>query len=87
MTIQITGRAPTIQLDSTDGGQIYLSAACAAEVEITSAKCSSINVSLPGKNDQGEEEEGYFVEKAVPEMLRTIVKDGNLVTNVMEATG
>ena len=53
--IQITGVCPTIQLDSTDVGQIYLSKDSLA-VEITTAKCSSINVSLPVEG----EEEGVF---------------------------
>lgn len=77
--LQITGHAPTIQLDSTDSGQIYLSRACLG-VEITTAKCSSINVSLPVEG----EEDGVFEEKAVPEMLRTVIKDGKLVTSIVE---
>jgi adenylyl cyclase-associated protein len=77
--LQITGSAPTIQLDSTDSGQIYLSRACLG-VEITTAKCSSINVSLPVEG----EEDGVFEEKAVPEMLRTVIKDGRLVTSIVE---
>jgi len=80
--LQITGSAPTIQLDSTDSGQIYLSKDCLG-VEITTAKCSSINVSLPVEG----EEEGVFVERAIPEMLLTTVKDGKLVTSVMEHSG
>jgi len=78
-TIQITGSAPMIQLDSTDSGQIYLSKD-SLNTEITTAKCSSINVSLPVDG----EEDGVFEEQAVPEMLKTIVQDGKLVTNVVE---
>lgn len=80
--LQITGTAPTIQLDSTDSGQIYLSKECLG-VEITTAKCSSINVSLPVE----EEEEGIFVEHPIPEMFRTVVKDGKLVTSAVEHSG
>ena len=80
--LQITGSAPTIQIDSTDSGQIYLSKDCLG-VEITTAKCSSINVSLPVEN----EDDGVFVEQAVPEMLKTVVKNGKLVTTVMEHVG
>ena len=71
-----------IQLDSTDSGQIYLSKD-SLNTEITTAKCSSINVSLPVDG----EEDGMFEEQAVPEMLRTIVQDGKLVTNVVEHVG
>ncbi|KAJ7489861.1 cyclase-associated protein [Mycena galericulata] len=80
--LQITGSAPMIQLDSTDSGQIYLSKGSLG-VEITTAKCSAINVSLPVEG----EEEGVFEEQAVPEMLRTAVKDGKLVTTVVEHVG
>uniref|UniRef100_A0A0W0F912 Adenylyl cyclase-associated protein n=1 Tax=Moniliophthora roreri TaxID=221103 RepID=A0A0W0F912_MONRR len=80
--IQITGTAPMIQIDSTDSGQIYLSKS-SLDAEITTAKCSSINVSLPVEG----EEEGVFAEQPVPEMLRTCVKDGKLVTTVVEHVG
>ena len=80
--LQITGKAPTIQLDSTDVGQIYLSKDSLA-VEITTAKCSSINVSLPVEG----EEEGVFDEHPVPEMFRTVIQNGKLVTTVVEHAG
>ncbi|KAJ1309682.1 hypothetical protein OPQ81_006446 [Rhizoctonia solani] len=81
-TVQITGVAPTIQIDGSDSGQIYLSKECLG-VEIITAKCSAINVSIP---EEGEEE-GVFVERAVPEMLRTTVQNGKLVTNIVEHSG
>ncbi|KAI0373302.1 cyclase-associated protein [Pilatotrama ljubarskyi] len=80
--LQITGKAPTIQLDSTDSGQIYLSKDC-LDVEITTAKCSSINVSLPVEG----EEEGVFNEHPIPEMFRTTIIDGKLVTTAVEHAG
>jgi adenylyl cyclase-associated protein len=81
-TLQITGSAPMIQIDTTDSGQIYLSRESLG-TEITTAKCSAINVSLPVEG----EEEGVFEEQAVPEMLKTVVKDGKLVTTVVEHVG
>lgn len=80
--LEIKGSVPMIQLDSTDSGQIYLSKESLG-VEITTAKCSSINVSLP---EEGAED-GVFDEHAVPEMLRTVVKGGKLVTSVVEHVG
>ncbi|KZT11643.1 cyclase-associated protein [Laetiporus sulphureus 93-53] len=80
--LQVTGSAPTIQLDSTDSGQIYLSKSCLG-VEITTAKCSSINVSLPAED----EEDGVFHEHPVPEMFRTVIKEGKLVTTAVEHAG
>ncbi|QRW27563.1 adenylyl cyclase-associated protein 1 [Rhizoctonia solani] len=41
-TVQITGVSPTIQIDNSDSGQIYLSKECLG-VEIITAKCSAIN--------------------------------------------
>lgn len=80
--LQITGKAPMIQLDSTDSGQIYLSKEC-LDAEITTAKCSSINVSLPVEG----EEDGVFNEHAVPEMFRTTIVGGKLVTTAVEHAG
>jgi adenylyl cyclase-associated protein len=80
--LQITGSAPTIQIDSTDSGQIYLSKHCLG-VEILTAKCSSINVSLPVEG----EEEGVFKEFALPEMLKTMISDQRLETSIVEHVG
>lgn len=80
--LQITGTAPTIQANFTDSGQIYLSKACLG-VEIITAKCSAINVSLPVEG----EEDGVFNEHAVPEMLKSVVKDGKLVTTIVDHVG
>ena len=82
VTLQITGSAPTVQLDSTDSGQIFLSKDCLG-AEITTAKCSSINISLPVEG----EEDGIFDEKPLPEMLLTKIVDGKLVTTVVEHVG
>jgi len=71
-----------IQLDSTDSGQIYLSKQ-SLNAEITTAKCSAINISLPVEG----EEEGVFAEQPVPEMFKTVVQNGKLVTTVVEHSG
>lgn len=71
-----------VQVDTTDSGQIYLSKD-SLTTEITTAKCSAINISLPVE----EEEEGVFEEHPVPEMFKTLVKDGKLVTTIVEHSG
>lgn len=71
-----------VQLDSTDSGQIFLSKD-SLNAEITTAKCSAINISLPVEG----EEEGVFEEQAVPEMFKTTVVNGKLVTAVVEHSG
>lgn len=53
-------------------------------MEILSAKSSSINVSVP---EEGSTEEGLFVEKPVPEMMRSVVRGGQLVTTIVEMSG
>ncbi|KAI0811162.1 cyclase-associated protein [Irpex lacteus] len=80
--LQITGTAPTVQLDSTDSGIIYLSKDCLG-IEITTAKCSAINIQLPVEG----EEEGIFSEHPVPEMFKTVIKNGKLVTSAVEHAG
>jgi len=80
--LQVTGTAPMIQIDSTDSGQVYLSKD-SLNAEITTAKCSAINVSLPVEG----EEDGVFEEQPIPEMLKTVVKNGKLVTTIVEHTG
>jgi len=79
--IQVTGSAPMIQLDSTDSGQIYLSKD-SLNAEITTAKCSAININLPVG-----QEEGMFDEQPVPEMFKTVVQNGKLVTTIVEHAG
>ncbi|OAV95574.1 hypothetical protein PTTG_08485 [Puccinia triticina 1-1 BBBD Race 1] len=80
-TVQVLGKCPTIMIDATDGGQVYLSKD-SLDVEILTAKTSALNVSLPSG-----EEEGVFVEKSLPEQLKTFIKDGKLITTVFEHTG
>ncbi|PPR00051.1 hypothetical protein CVT24_009007 [Panaeolus cyanescens] len=80
--IQILGSAPMIQIDQTDSGQVYLSRD-SLSTEITTAKCSAINISLPVEG----EEDGVFEEQPVPEMLKTVVSNGKLITTVVEHSG
>lgn len=84
-TIQILGNTPTITVDSTDSGNLYLSKDCIdGKTEIITAKSSAINVSLP---DPDTDEQGVFVERAVPEQLKTVVKGGKLETTIVEHSG
>ena len=80
--LQITGVAPMVQLDSTDSGIIYLSKECLG-IEITTAKCSAINIQVPVEG----EEEGIYSEHPVPEIFKTVIKDGKLITSAVEHAG
>ncbi|KAL7420321.1 suppressor of rasval19 [Cryptotrichosporon argae] len=78
---QITGTVPTVQIDTTDSGQLYLSTACMNSVEIITSKTSAINISVPTGTD------GDFAERPVPEQMKSRVVDGKLVTEIVEHAG
>lgn len=80
-TVQILGAVPTLQIDGTDGGQVYLSKASLG-IEIITAKSSALNISLPVDG----EEDGVFEEKPVPEQIKTVVQAGKLVSSIVEHT-
>lgn len=82
-TVQVLGTVPTILVDSTDGGQIYLSRDSLG-VEVITSKTSGLNISLPLQGG----EEGEFIEKAVPEQMKTVIgTDGKLQTEIVEHSG
>ncbi|TKA77810.1 hypothetical protein B0A55_04589 [Friedmanniomyces simplex] len=80
--VQITGAVPTVLLDQVDGGSIYLGKESLA-TEVFTSKCSSINVVLPPEN----EEEGDSREVPLPEQMRTVVRGGKLVSEIVEHAG
>lgn len=77
--IQVTGTCPTINIDKTDGIQVYLSKS-ALGAEIMTAKSSEMNILFQGADDE-------FIEKPVVEQFKTIVKNGALVTVPVEHKG
>jgi adenylyl cyclase-associated protein len=79
--VQITGMCPTVQVDTTDSGNIFLSKECMDTVEVVTSKTSALNISIPAGED------GDFVERPVPEQMRSRVVDGKLVTEIVEHAG
>ncbi|BEI82609.1 hypothetical protein CcaverHIS002_0304770 [Cutaneotrichosporon cavernicola] len=79
--VQITGVVPTIQVDSTDSGQVYLSKACVETVEIITSKTSALNISIPTSED------GDYAERPVPEQMKSRIVNGRLVTEIVEHAG
>ncbi|KAK5175170.1 suppressor of rasval19 [Saxophila tyrrhenica] len=79
--IQITGSVPTIMLDQVDGASVFLGKESLG-TEVFTSKCSGVNVVLPP-----EEEEGDSVEVPLPEQIRTVVKGGRLVSEIVEHAG
>jgi adenylyl cyclase-associated protein len=79
--VQVEGKVPTVLLDQVDGAQIYLSADSLA-TELFTSKCSAINVVVPPENDDDDSRELAF-----PEQIRSVIKNGKLVSEVVEHAG
>ena len=76
--LQVVGTLPTLLLDQVDGATVYLGKD-SLNTEILSSKSSSVNINLPVEDD--------FVENPVPEQIRTYIKDGKLVNEIVEHAG
>ena len=72
---------PLLNIDKTDGVQVYLSPEC-LDVEIVTAKSSEMNVLVP-------QEDGDFSEFPIPEQYKTVFdsKKKRLVTTCSESLG
>ena len=73
------GNVPTVAIEKTDGAMVYLSPDSLG-VEIITAKSSEMNILIPGPD-------GEFIEQAVPEQFKTLVKNGKLSTSCTEKAG
>jgi len=76
--VQITGKAPTVSIDKTDGAQIYLSKDGLA-TEVLSSKSSEMNVLIPGAKVDDD-----MIEIPIPEQFKTIYVDGKFKTELVE---
>ncbi|KAH0296971.1 adenylate cyclase-associated protein, partial [Aureobasidium melanogenum] len=79
--LQVLGTLPTVMLDQVDGASIYLSKE-SLNTEIYTSKCASINVNLPPQTEQDD-----YKECPLPEQFRTFIKDGKLVSEIVEHAG
>lgn len=79
--LQVTGSLPTVMLDQVDGAAIYLSKE-SMNTEIYTSKCTSVNINMPPAK-----EEDDYKEVPLPEQIRTYVKDGQLVSEIVEHSG
>eukprot|EP00213_Chloropicon_mariensis_P002918 CAMPEP_0197477760 /NCGR_PEP_ID=MMETSP1309-20131121/20464_1 /TAXON_ID=464262 /ORGANISM="Genus nov. species nov., Strain RCC998" /LENGTH=478 /DNA_ID=CAMNT_0043018883 /DNA_START=95 /DNA_END=1531 /DNA_ORIENTATION=- len=70
--LQPLGKVPTIAIDKTDGIQIFMSKE-SLDAEITSAKSSEMNITVPDGDDD-------FKEIALPEQFVSKFVDGKFVT-------
>ena len=79
--MQVLGSLPTVLLDQVDDAQVYLSKDSLG-TELFTSKCTGVNVNVPGK---GEEDD--YRECAVPEQVKTVIKSGKAVSEIVEHMG
>ncbi|KAH7039521.1 adenylate cyclase associated N terminal-domain-containing protein [Macrophomina phaseolina] len=79
--LQVMGTLPTLLLDQVDGASIYLGPESLG-TEIFSSKCTSVNINLPPS-----EEDGDYTEHPIPEQFKTFIKDGKLISEIVEHAG
>lgn len=80
--VQVDGKVPTILLDQVDGATIYLSKD-SLNTELFTSKTTGVNVVLPPKDD----DEGDDKECPLPEQIRTVIRNGAMVSEVVEHAG
>ena len=68
-------------LDQVDGATVYLSKD-SQDTEFLTSKCTAVNIYLPPVKEDDD-----YKECNVPEQLRSIIKDGKLVTEIVEHSG
>ncbi|KAF2763697.1 hypothetical protein EJ03DRAFT_58441 [Teratosphaeria nubilosa] len=79
--VQVTGSLPTIMLDQVDGASVYLGKESLA-TEVFTSKCTSINIVLPPETEEDDSREC-----PLPEQIRTYIKDGRLISEIVEHAG
>lgn len=79
--MQVLGMLPTIMLDQVDGAAVYLGRQSLG-TEVFTSLCTGVNVVLPGRT-----EEDDYEERALPEQMKSVIRNGRLVTEIVEHAG
>ncbi|KAL8827138.1 MAG: hypothetical protein Q9191_003367 [Dirinaria sp. TL-2023a] len=79
--MQVLGSLPTIMLDQVDGAAVYLSRDSLG-TEVFTSLCTGINIVVPGRTDDDD-----FVEKPLPEQMKSVIRNGQLVSEIVEHAG
>lgn len=79
--MQVLGRLPTILLDQVDGAQIYLSKESLG-TEVFTSKCTAVNINVPGRT-----EEDDYRECALPEQIKSVIRNGQVFSEIVEHAG
>lgn len=80
--MQVLGMLPTIMLDQVDGAAIYLNKETLHTTEIYTSKCTGVNINMPGPSEDDD-----YVEKPLPEQLKSVVRNGLLTSEIVEHAG
>lgn len=80
--LQVDGVVPTVLLDQVDSAVVYLGQA-SLNTEVLSSKSTSLNIMLPPKEGTDDDTK----ECPIPEQMKSYVKDGQVVTEIVEHMG
>ena len=80
--MQIDGVVPTVLLDQMDGVTVYLGSQ-SLNTEVLTSKSTGVNIVLPPKEGVDED----YKECSLPEQIRSVVKNGVVVSEVVEHAG
>jgi adenylyl cyclase-associated protein len=79
--LQVTGVIPTLSVDQSNDGQIYLSKE-SLDIKVYTAQSSSLNINLPKSQDEYD-----YNETPLPEQLLHRIENGKLVSTIVEYDG
>ncbi|KAJ5561602.1 hypothetical protein N7461_000363 [Penicillium sp. DV-2018c] len=80
--VQIDGTVPTLLMDQVDGAAVYLGQQ-SLNTEVFTSKCSAVNINLPPP----EGTDGDTKECPLPEQFKSYIKDGVIVSEIVEHAG
>ncbi|KAJ6180895.1 hypothetical protein N7519_011356 [Penicillium mononematosum] len=80
--VQIDGTVPTLLMDQVDGAAVYLGQQ-SLSTEVFTSKCSAVNINLPPP----EGTDGDTKECPLPEQFKSYIKNGVLVSEIVEHAG
>lgn len=79
--VQVLGMLPTIMLDQVDGAAVYLGRESLG-TEVFTSLCTGVNLVLPGRT-----EEDDYEERPLPEQMKSVIRNGRLMTEIVEHAG
>ncbi|MCJ1291109.1 hypothetical protein MMC34_002652 [Xylographa carneopallida] len=79
--MQVLGTLPTIMLDQVDGASIYLSRE-SMKTEVFTSKCTAVNINLPGQTEDDD-----YKECPLPEQIKSVIRNGAVVSEIVEHAG